>query len=213
MTFSAFQGCISLTTPTAVTTLHEFGEPLPRSIPYYVLEPYIPVAWDSADFPKFTPSSAPLSVKQACAAARLSGPLASTPIVDGAGAPGSAASSDGLSVGAKAGIGVGVAIAAVMAITMVVLLLKYRRKATVSAAELKKRNEGDTKAGVSESKADLVVTEAESNSIVEADHENTTNEADSGIISAELDSPMTIAEMEGSRLRHELDGGWRGYEK
>jgi hypothetical protein len=207
MTFSAFQGCVSLTTPTSTTTLYQNHEKIQMIAPYVGLEPYIPVAWASGDLHLFTPTSAPLSVSQACRPkARVSVANTGIPgraVKDVPGSPGV------LSTGAKAGIGVGVAFAAVAAIAMIVLLLKYRRKAQVSAAELKKRDQP----GDHESKTELVVSEMEADGTAEADCANARHEPDSISLKAELDSPVVRLEAEGSNLRHKLDSGWHGHEK
>ena len=213
MTFSAFQGCVSLTTPTSTTTLYQ-GVPIQMDQPYVVLEPYIPVAWASSDLHLFTPTAAPLSVLQECQPkARVSGAMV-TGGGNAVGSPGKAVkdtpgSPGRLSSGAKVGIGVGVAAAAVAAIALVVLLLKYRRKAQVSAAELKKRDQPDD----FESKTELVVTEMEADETAEADFANTRHEPDSISLKAELDSPIVRLEADASNLRHELDSGWHGHEK
>ena len=207
MTFSAFQGCVSLTTPTSTTTLYQNHEKVQMIAPYVVLEPYIPVAWASGDLHLFTPTSAPLSVSQACRAqARASVANTGIPGTAGKHVPGSPG---GLSTGAKAGVGVGVAFAAVAAIAMIVLLLKYRRKAQVSAAELEKRDQPEN----FESMTELVMTELQADETAEADCANARHEPDSISVKAELNSPIVILEADASNLRHELDSGWHGHEK
>jgi hypothetical protein len=185
--------------------------------PYYVLEPYIPVAWASSNLAEFTPTSAPLSNRAQCIGALKTNGVSSAVLVSGTGS--GAQSIPGvpgdkprgrLSTGAKAGIGVGASAAAIAVITMIVLLLKYRRKAQISAEELKKRDQTD----IVELKNGMVVSEVDADSRAEADSENYRAEADSNsFIRNELDENVVRAEAEGSSLRHELDSGWQGHEK
>ena len=215
MTFSAFQGCLSLATPTTTTTIAG----IQQINPYYVLEPYIAVAWDSSDLKLFTPTSAPLSVSvlQQCQRRTSGKSIVPVSSAGSAGVPGTSVGKDmpnapaGLSTAAKAGIGVAVPVAVISAIVMIVLLLKYRRKAHASAEELKRRDQSDTlelKNGIG-----VVVSEGDADSRAEADFENGRAEADSISIRPELDSPVVKAEADGSSLKYELDSGWHGHEK
>jgi hypothetical protein len=216
MTFSAFQGCVSLTTPTSTTTLYDGGSAIQQIAPYYVLEPYIPVAWATSDLKLFTPTSAPLSVSHCSRVATASiVPLSTASELPGlAGSPAikgnPVGKARGLPTGAKAGIGVGVAVAAISAVVMIVLLLKYRRKAQTSAAELKRRDQSD----MLELKNGIVVSEDDAEFRAEANFENGRVEADSiSPVPPELDSPVIRAEADGSNLKYELDSGWYGHEK
>lgn len=213
MTFSAFQGCVSLTTPTGPVTLYQFGDAIQMGSPYVVLEPYIPVAWASSDLAEFIPTSAPLSGTRQCLRTLAS---SSAVLVNGgqAGIPGKATipgdGSGGMSTAAKVGTGVGVSVTVVAAIVMAVLLLKYRRKAKAVALELESRDKSEK----TELKGGIVIHETEADSRVEADFEHYRVEADfNNAIRSELDSPVVRAEADGSSLRHELDSGWHGHEK
>lgn len=212
MTFSAFQGCISLTTPTATTTLYE-GQPIQMSQPYYILEPYIPVAWASSDLALFTPTSAPLSLAAQCkrlANVSRTSVTSTDPAKGGQQAVKGASGvkeKGGFSKAAKIGTGVGISVAAIAAAVVAVLVLKYRRKRRATALGLKARDTVELKNGVG-------ISEVDADSRAEADFEHYRAEADStASLRRELDSRAIRAEADGSSLRHELDSGWYGHEK